>query len=69
MSDDVVRINTGVSMGRAEQREIVEIPRAEWDALTSEQQEKRLEEMAEEMISNEVDAWAYVEDEGSGEDE
>ena len=46
MTDDMVHINAGVAMrsnANAEVREIVEIPRAEWDALTSEEQEARLD--------------------------
>ena len=71
MSDDVVRINTGVSMSLngAEKRDIVEIPRAEWDAMTDAEREERLSEIAQNVLDNEVDAWAYVEDEGSDGDE
>ena len=69
---DVVRINAGVSMrsvSGSEQKDVIEIPRAEWDALTDAEREERLSEIAQNMLDNEVDAWAYVEDEGSDGDE
>jgi len=67
MPEDMVRIKTGVSLsfvsGTARE-DVIEIPRSEWDAMTPEQREQRLESIAKEMLDNEVNAWAYVEDEG-----
>lgn len=66
MAGDVVRIKTGVQMpsipGTTREDEL-EIPRAEWDALTPEEREERLEEIAQETLSEHVNAWAYVDEE------
>lgn len=66
MAEDMVRIKTGVEMSSVSgstQESVVEIPRPEWDAMTSEEREQRLDVIARETLDNEVNAWAYVEDE------
>lgn len=65
MAEGIVRIKTGVEMSSVSgstQEDVVEIPRDEWDAMTPEEREKRLEDIAQETLDNEVNAWAYVED-------
>lgn len=68
MAGDVIRIKVGVSMraiAGSEQEEIVEIPREEWDAMTSEERDERLNWEAESFMSNEVEGYAFViEEEG-----
>jgi hypothetical protein len=65
MSEEMIRVKVGVSMravSGSKQEDVVEIPRAEWEAMTDEEREARLNQMAEAAVSNEVDAWAYVEE-------
>lgn len=66
MSEDMVHIRTGVSLSFVSgttREDVVLIPRAEWEAMTPGQREHRLESIADETLANEVNAWAYVEDE------
>jgi hypothetical protein len=63
MAGDVVRIKTGVRMPAipgSTLENTLEIPRTEWDALTPEQREERLADIAQETLADEVIAWAYV---------
>lgn len=64
MSKDVMQVSVGVAMNisgcKTEWTE--EIPRAEWDAMTADEQEQRLREIADAAMDNEVHAWAYVKD-------
>jgi len=65
MASDIVRIKVGVSMSsiyNSTREDVIEIPRAEWDAMTEDDRTKMLDECAEEMLSNEVEAYAYVEE-------
>lgn len=65
MADDVVRIKTGVSMRsihNSTREDVVEIPRSEWDAMTSEERQALLDDIADTTFSNEVDAWAVVDE-------
>jgi hypothetical protein len=67
MSDDMIRIKTGVSMRaihNSNREDTVEVDRAEWEAMTPEGREKYLEDIAQDAIANEVEAWAYVDEEG-----
>lgn len=60
---DVIRIRVGVSMraiAGSEQEETVEIPRKEWDAMTPDEREDRLNEEAESFMVNEVEGYAFV---------
>lgn len=66
MADDVVRIKTGVQMNsisNSTREHVVEMPRAEWEALTAEEREAELDEIAQGTLANEVNAWAYVDEE------
>jgi hypothetical protein len=62
---DVVRVRYGVSMRLVgcRREDVAEIPRAEWDALDDAGREKRLDGLADSMIEDEIEAYAYV-DEG-----
>lgn len=67
MAGDMIRIRTGAEMRScigSRTEDVIEIPRAEWEALTEAERDQRLNEIAEETVSNEVDAWAYVDEEG-----
>jgi hypothetical protein len=66
MSDDKIRIKTGVSMRaiHSNWEDTVEVDRAEWEAMTPEAREEYLEDIAQGTIANEVEAWAYVDEEG-----
>ena len=65
---DVVRISVGMQVSyiaNSTQENEIEVPRAEWDALkTEEAREEYLARMAQEEIDNYVSAWATVIDEG-----
>jgi hypothetical protein len=69
MSGDVIRIKTGVQMtsiSQSTREDVIEVPRAEWDEMTPEEREERLDEIAQETLANEVNCWACViEDEES----
>jgi hypothetical protein len=67
VGDDKIRIKTGVSMRaihNSKQEDTVEVDRAEWEAMTPEGREKYLDDLAQGTIANEVEAWAYVDEEG-----
>lgn len=66
MSDDVVRIKTGTSVNYiadSTREEVIEIPRARWEAMTPEERAAELEGIADETLANSVAAWAYVDEE------
>lgn len=67
MADDVVRIKTGTSVSyiaNSTREDVVEIPRAEWEAMTPEEREGMLNNIANTTLENSVDVWAYVDEEG-----
>jgi hypothetical protein len=64
---DVIRIKTGVSMrsiANSTQEDVIEVERAKWDAMSADEREQYLDEIAQTVLSNEVEAWAYVDEEG-----
>lgn len=66
MADDVVRIKTGTSVNYiadGTREEVVEISRARWEAMTPEEREAELNQIADETLANSVNAWAYVDEE------
>jgi hypothetical protein len=66
MADDVVRIKYGVSMraiNNSTRQDVYEIPRAEWEAMGPEDREALLNEISQTMLDNEVETWAYVDEE------
>ena len=67
MPGDVIRIKIGMSVNYVANstREYTdEVPRAEWEAMTEKQREDYLQDSIDTEVSNHVDCWAYVEDEG-----
>lgn len=63
---DTVKIKVGfecLSVAGADHEDIVEIDRAEWDAMTADEREAMLEGMADVELSNSASAYAYVIDE------
>jgi len=66
MAGDVVRIKTGVEMSSvagSAREDVVEIPRADWDAMTPEEREAELDSIARSTLENAVNTWAYVDEE------
>jgi hypothetical protein len=66
MADDVVRIKTGMQVSyiaNSTREDVVEIPRAEWDAMTPEQQQETLDSIAEGFVADYLGSWAYVDKE------
>lgn len=62
-SKDVVRIKVGMEVNyiaSSTREDEIEIPRAEWEAMTEEEREQQLMREAEVMVSNHLDSWAYV---------
>ena len=63
MAGDVVRIKVGISVNYiagSTREDEEEIPRAEWEAMSADEQEAFLNTAAEMMIENHVNAWATV---------
>jgi hypothetical protein len=66
MAGDVVRIKTGVEMtsvSGSAREDVVEIPRADWDAMTAAEREAELDSIARSTFENEVNVWAFVDGE------
>jgi hypothetical protein len=66
MADDVVRIKTGMEVSyiaNSAREDVIEIPRAEWEAKTPAEREAMLNDIAEETLANSANAWAYVDEE------
>ncbi|CEF89215.1 hypothetical protein [Pseudomonas phage vB_PaeM_PAO1_Ab17] len=64
MKDYVVikcRVDTGFAGGVHEDEE--HLPRGEWEEMSEEKREKFLAELAQDMVSNYIDAYAWVEEE------
>ena len=68
MPSDMIRIKTGISanwIAGSTRENFIEIPRAEWEAMTGEERENYLDDVAQTLIENGIEAWACVEeDEG-----
>ncbi len=65
MAEDVVRIRVGIAVSYiagSKREDIMEVPRAEWDAMTEKERQDYLEGLAQDEIDNAVDAWAVVEE-------
>lgn len=66
MSGDVVRIRYGIAVNYiagSTREDYEEIDREEWDAMDEVEQQAMLDSIAAIQIENQVDTWAYVEDE------
>ena len=71
MAEDVVRIKVGMAVSyiaASKREDIIEVPRAEWDAMNEKERQDYLEGLAQDEIDNSVDAWAVVVGEDGGED-
>lgn len=66
-SDEPIRIRVGMAVSyiAGSTREGIEEgpPRSEWDAMTEEERENYLSDLSQVMVSNHLDAWAYVDEE------
>lgn len=63
---DVIRIEVGSSdssIAGSSRSEVVEFPRAEWDAMTEGQREEMLDSWRQTEIDDRFEAWATVVDE------
>jgi hypothetical protein len=65
---DTIRIKTGISanwIAGSTREDYIEIDRAEWEAMDDEQRRAYLDDVAQTLIDNGIEAWACVEeDEG-----
>ena len=68
MASDMIRIKTFISVNYiagSTREDVIEIPREEWEAMTEDEQQARLDGIAEAILANSVEVSAYVdEDEG-----
>jgi len=64
-ASDVIRIKVGIAVSyiaNSKREYVEEIPRAEWDAMTPEQRDALLDELAESQVADYVESWAQVEE-------
>lgn len=59
---DVVRIEVGLSIGlaNADQVDVIEYPRDEWEALTDEERESAMAGELETHVANNLESWVRV---------
>ena len=65
MSNDMIRIKVGMSvsyMSGSDREDVMEYPRDEWEAMTPEQQQAELDNIAESFVADYLDSWAQVEE-------
>ena len=64
MSDVVkIQLYVGTGFANCHHKDVVEVPREEWDSLSEEQRNEMLDEMAVEFRNNYIDCSAWVIDE------
>ena len=61
---DTIRIKAGVacSFTTATSESVYEVDRAEWEAMSEQEQQQRLDDYAQGELENSVNAYAYVEE-------
>lgn len=68
MASDMIRIKTFISVNYiagSTREDVIEVPREEWEAMTGDEQQRYLDDVAETLLGNSVEVSAYVEeDEG-----
>lgn len=62
MSNEVVKIQIDLNIGisNANQADYHEIPKSEWDAMSEDEQESYLNQVANDHVNNYVDCAAWV---------
>lgn len=61
MNDTVrIKIHVGTGIARASHEDVYEIPREEWEEMSTQQQEDLLDELAIEFRNNVIDCGAWV---------
>jgi hypothetical protein len=64
---DHIQIHVGMDVSHAANASYEDViegpPRAEWEAMTEAEREKYLDETAQVVLSNQVNVYAYVDDE------
>jgi hypothetical protein len=70
MAEDIVRIKVGMSVSyiaHSTNEYVEEILRSKWDAMSEEERERYLDNLAQDHLSNYASAWAKPE-EGDGDE-